>query len=217
MKGLYAILDLDAWRARGVDPAEPSVGEDIVRAFVAGGATAVQLRAKNEGGRATLQLLRRLTAVSCATPFYANDRADLAALAPAYGVHLGQDDLAIGEVRSSFSSLAVGVSTHTETQLREALATRPTYVAFGPVFGTTSKVRPDPIVGLEGVRMAAALADEAQVPLVVIGGIDRSRLPSLRAVGAQWFAVISELIAVREGLPDLTEIETRARAFAERA
>lgn len=213
MNGLYAILDLDAWRARGVDPAQPSVAEDIARAFIDGGASALQLRAKHEGGRATLDLLRRLARVASATPLYANDRADLAALARTHGVHVGQDDLAVSDVRSCFSGLAIGVSTHNEAQLRLALAAAPTYVAFGPVFGTTSKARPDPTVGLDGVRRASELARQANVPLVVIGGIDRARLPEVRAAGATWFAVISDLIAVRDGRPDLLEITKRARAY----
>jgi thiamine-phosphate pyrophosphorylase len=212
VKGLYAILDLDAWRARGVDPRADGVAESIAAAFVRGGATTVQLRAKNEGGRATLELLRRLRSID--VPLYANDRADLAALAPTPGIHVGQDDLPVADVRRCFPSLAIGVSTHNEAQLREALAAKPTYVAFGPVFGTTSKERPDPVVGLDGVRMAANLARDASVPLVVIGGIDRTRLKDVRAAGGEWFAVISDLIAVRDGAPDLREIEARARAFA---
>lgn len=211
MKGLYAIVDLDAWRARGVDPARASVAEEIARALVRGGASAVQLRAKHEGGRDTLALLRRLRVE---VPLYANDRADLAALAPTFGVHVGQDDLPVADVRRCFPSLAIGVSTHNEAQLRAALDDEPTYVAFGPVFGTTSKERPDPVVGLDGVRLASRLAHAANIPLVVIGGIDRARLSEVRAAGAEWFAVISELIVVRDGAPDLEAIEARARAFS---
>lgn len=218
MKGLYAILDLDAWRARGVELQRAGVAESIAEAMLAGGASTLQLRAKHAGGRDTLSLLRRLRVVA-KVPLYANDRADLAALADCDGVHLGQEDLPVAAVRRCFPRLSIGVSTHNEEQLTAALAERPDYVAFGPVFGTASKARPDPTVGVDGVRMAVATAARAAargapVPLVVIGGVDRSRLPAVRAAGAQWFAVISDLVAVRDGAPDLPEIEARARAFA---
>lgn len=209
MNGLYAILDFDVWRARGVELLAPGVVESIAEALIAGGASTLQLRAKSAGGRDTLTLLRRLRAL-VKIPLWANDRADLAALAGTDGVHVGQDDLAVADVRRAFPALKIGVSTHNEAQLRSALADAPDYVAFGPVFGTSSKERPDPTVGLPGVRAAVALATK---PLVVIGGIDRARLPSVREAGATWFAVISDLVAVRDGAPDLVEIETRARAL----
>jgi thiamine-phosphate pyrophosphorylase len=215
-EGLYAILDLDAWRARGVDPARDGVAESIAVAMLAGGATALQLRAKNESARVTLALLQRLLPVTAehGVPLFGNDRADLALLGPTDGVHLGQDDLSLAEARRMAPSLLVGVSTHNEAQLRAALAEHPDYVAFGPVYGTTSKERPDPTVGRDGVCTAARLASEACVPLVVIGGIDPTRASELSLVGANWFAVISDLVSVRRGAPELSEIEARARAFA---
>jgi len=213
-EGLYAIIDVDAWRARGVEVHAEGVVESIGHALLAGRATALQLRAKHEGGRDTLALLRRLVPVAAQhdVPLFANDRADLALLASTTGVHLGQEDLAIADVRRIAPALLIGVSTHNEAQLREAIAARPDYLAFGPVYGTTSKERPDPTVGVEGVRQAVAIARE--LPLVVIGGITRQNLAEVRAAGARWVAVISELVAVRDGAPDLTEVEARARAFA---
>jgi thiamine-phosphate pyrophosphorylase len=216
--GLYAILDLDAFRARGVDPASPGVAERIAEAMLAGGASALQLRAKHEGGRDTLALLRRILPVArgAAVPLFANDRVDLAVLAGVDGVHVGQEDLAAADVRRFASTLLLGVSTHDPAQLRAAIAGAPDYVAYGPVFGTSSKARPDPTVGVAGVREAASIA--GAFPLVVIGGIDRERVASVRGAGARWVAVISDLCAVREGVsglaePDLPEIEARARSL----
>ena len=211
--GLYAILDLDAFRTRGVDPARPGVAEQIAEAMLAGGASALQLRAKHEGGRDTLALLRRLLPVAraAAVPLFANDRVDLAILAKTDGVHVGQDDLALEDVRRMSRELLVGVSTHTPEQLARAREGAPDYLAYGPVFGTTSKERPDPTVGVEGVARAVALA--AAFPLVVIGGIDRDNLAAVRRAGAHWVAMISDLCTVHDGAPDLQEIERRARAF----
>lgn len=211
--GLYAILDLDAFRARGVDPARPGAAEAIAEAMLAGRASALQLRAKHEGGRDTLSLLRRLSPIARrhGVPLFANDRVDLAVLAGADGVHVGQEDLALEDVRRVSRELLVGVSTHNPAQLSAALAAAPDYVAYGPVFGTSSKERPDPTVGVEGVARAAALAEGR--PLVVIGGITRDNLAAVREAGGAWVAVISDLSAVRDGAPDLQEIERRARAF----
>lgn len=214
-EGLYAIVDVDAWRTRGVELLESGVVEAVATAMLRGGASALQLRAKHEGGRDTLALLRRLLPIAAQhdVPLFANDRADLALLASTTGVHVGQDDLPLAEVRRIAPALLVGVSTHNEAQLRDAIAARPDYVAFGPVFGTTSKERPDPTVGLEGVRLAASIAGE--LPLVVIGGITRGNHTEVVAAGGRWVAVISELVAVRDGAPDLEQIESRARGFAE--
>jgi thiamine-phosphate pyrophosphorylase len=213
-EGLYAIVDVSAWHARGIELLDDGVAESIASALLRGGASALQLRAKHAGGRDTLTLLRRLVPIAAQhdVPLFANDRADLALLASTTGVHLGQDDLPLAEVRRIAPALLIGVSTHNEAQLREAIATRPDYVAFGPVFGTTSKERPDPTVGSEGVKLAASIAGD--IPLVVIGGITRGSRAEVIAAGARWVAVISDLVVVRDGAPDLAEVEARARAFA---
>jgi len=215
-EGLYAIVDVDAWRARSVELLAEGVIEAIASALLRGGASALQLRAKHEGGRDTLTLLRRLLPLAAQhdVPLFANDRVDVALLASTTGVHVGQDDLPLGEVRRIAPALLVGVSTHNEEQLRAAVAARPDYVAFGPVFGTTSKERPDRTVGVDGVRLAASIVGE--LPLVVIGGITRDNHAEVVAAGGRWVAVISDLVAVRDGAPDLDAIETRARAFVEK-
>jgi thiamine-phosphate pyrophosphorylase len=205
--GLYAILDVDAFRSRGIDVATRL--EEIADALLSARPTALQLRAKNEGGRATLDLLRRLRARCKEAPLFANDRPDLAMLARCDGVHVGQDDLPYEEVRRIVpAEMMVGVSTHGSEQLAAALSLKPTYVAFGPVFGTASKVNPDPTVGLEGLRTSAEMARAAGIPLVAIGGIDRSRAPEVIAAGARWGAAISDLVD-----HDPAEIARRARAL----
>lgn len=215
--GLYAILDVDVLARRGVDAHAPGCAESIAEALLSARPVALQLRAKSDGGRATLALLRRLAPIARAAsvPFFANDRPDLALLAEADGVHVGQDDLPLAEVRRIAPRLRVGVSTHDPAQLARALDARPDYVAFGPVFGTASKERPDPVVGLEGLRAAAARAREAGIPLVAIGGVDRTSAAAVGEAGATAAAVISELMVVRaddaRGSPDLEAIAARAR------
>jgi thiamine-phosphate pyrophosphorylase len=121
-----------------------------------------------------------------------NDRADLCLLAEFDGVHVGQDDLSPESVRKIIGpDCWLGVSTHNPEQLREAELTSADYLAIGPVFATTSKENPDPIVGLEGVRRARALT---QKPLVAIGGITRANAALVIEAGADSVAVISDLV-----------------------
>jgi thiamine-phosphate pyrophosphorylase len=121
-----------------------------------------------------------------------NDRADLSLAADFDGVHVGQDDLSPESVRKIIGShLWLGVSTHNPEQLSEADLTSADYLAIGPVFATSSKEKPDPVVGLEGVRRARALTRK---PLVAIGGITRANAASVIEAGADSLAVISDLL-----------------------
>jgi thiamine-phosphate pyrophosphorylase len=217
-RGLYAILDVDAWRARGVELAAASVIEKVANALLSASPSMLQLRAKSEGGRDTLALLRRVSPIARAAgvPLVANDRVDLALLASVDAVHVGQDDLPLADVRRLSPAMMVGLSTHDAAQLDAAIEARPSYVAFGPIFGTTSKHAPDPTVGLAAATIAMERARSAGLPLVGIGGITRENVASLVAAGVHWGAVISDLVAIdRAGRPDLEEIARRARALHE--
>jgi thiamine-phosphate pyrophosphorylase len=126
-----------------------------------------------------------------------NDRADLCLAAEFDGVHVGQDDLSPESARKIIgwgnpgNERWLGVSTHNPEQLSEADLTSADYLAIGPVFATSSKEKPDPVVGLEGVRQARALTRK---PLVAIGGITRANAASVIAAGADSVAVISDLL-----------------------
>ena len=121
-----------------------------------------------------------------------NDRADLCLAAEFGGVHVGQDDLSPEAVRKIIGfERVLGVSTHNPGQLAQAGETSADYVAIGPVFQTSSKENPDPVVGLEGVRQARGLTRK---PLVAIGGITRDNARSVIAAGADSVAVISDLV-----------------------
>jgi thiamine-phosphate pyrophosphorylase len=134
--------------------------------------------------------LRRI--VGRGTTLIMNDRADLALAAGFDGVHLGQDDLSVEAVRKVVGpNLIVGASTHNPEQVREADAANPVYIAIGPVFATASKTNPDPIVGLEGIRLARSLTNK---PLVAIGGITVAHARSVIEAGADSLALISALL-----------------------
>ena len=128
--------------------------------------------------------------------FLVNDRADVAALSRAHGVHVGQDDLPVEAARQLVGDGIVGVSTHTHDQVRSALQTPADYLAIGPVFDTASKGRDaGPVVGLSGVRDAAQTMDSDKRPLVAIGGITLEQAPAVIRAGASSVAVISDLLA----------------------
>jgi thiamine-phosphate pyrophosphorylase len=201
VRGLYPIVDVDALSVRGFDPV--AFAECVLLARP----PLLQLRSKTATARDTLALLRALAprCRSAGTLLYANDRPDLALLAGADGVHLGQDDLPPEAARRFAPQLGIGISTHDLDQLGRALEQNPAYVAFGPVFQTRSKANPERVVGTEALARAAALARARKVPLVAIGGIDRERAPEV-ARHADLGAVIAALLE-----PELDQVATRAR------
>ena len=167
--------------------------------LVSGGCTLLQYRNKSGSPRLMLEQareLRRLCRTGVSNPheprLVMNDRADLALAAGFDGVHVGQDDLSPESVRRIIGPERwLGVSTHNPEQLREADLTSADYLAIGPVFSTSSKDKPDPVVDLEGVRQARQLTRK---PLVAIGGITRANAASVIEAGADSVAVISDLL-----------------------
>jgi thiamine-phosphate pyrophosphorylase len=185
---------------------------DLAAAYLRGGATFLQLRAKNMSGDALLATASAM--VQLARRHHArviiNDRADIARLTGADGVHVGQDDLTPAAVRAVAGDVSiVGLSTHTLEQVDRAVREPVSYVAIGPVFGTVTKVTGYEKVGLEMVREAARRAAAHGLPLVAIGGITLDTAASVLDAGAASVAVIGDLLAT--GDP-----EARVGAFIER-
>jgi thiamine-phosphate pyrophosphorylase len=204
---LYPILDASFF-------ANTDVMLRAAEELAAAGCTLIQYRNKSGNARTmldeALELRRRFPIQSqnphfsqrtremghpisdCSIRLIMNDRADLCLAAEFDGVHVGQDDLSPESVRKIIGSdRRLGVSTHNPEQLREADLTSADYLAIGPVFATSSKDKPDPLVGLEGVRRARALTRK---PLVAIGGITRANAASVIDAGADSVAVISDLL-----------------------
>ena len=167
---------------------------DFARELVAGGATLVQLREKDASAKEILRLTRELRRVlPNEITLIVNDRADIAIAAKANGVHIGQDDIPPDAARRILGEdRIVGVSTHNVEQLAAAHQTSADYLAIGPVFTTISKNRPDPVVGLEGVRQARV---QSRKLLVAIGGITLQNCRSVIEAGADSVAVITELLS----------------------
>ena len=128
--------------------------------------------------------------------FIVNDRPDVAYLAGADGVHVGQDDLDPEQARQVIGpDRWVGVSTHSLEQFRQAAASSADYIAVGPIFQTTSKANPDPVVGTELLRRVRALTEK---PIVAIGGITLERAADVVAAGADSVAVISDILKAQD-------------------
>jgi thiamine-phosphate pyrophosphorylase len=161
--------------------------------LAASGVTLLQYRHKFGSARRIIGQARELRErLGAAVKLIINDRADLCVAAQCDGLHIGQDDLSPESARHIIGpSRWLGVSTHNPEQLAEADKTPADYLAIGPVFGTSSKANPDPVVGLEGVRRARELTRK---PLVAIGGITRANARSVIDAGADAVAVISDLL-----------------------
>jgi thiamine-phosphate pyrophosphorylase len=183
---LYAIVDSSA---HGSTRDVVAYAEELA----AGGCTLLQYRNKSGNARLMLEQARELKKhLGDSVRLIMNDRADLCLAAEFDGVHVGQDDLAPESVREIIGrDRWLGVSTHNPEQLSEADLSPADYLAIGPVFSTSSKDKPDPVVGLEGVRRARQLTRK---PLVAIGGITRANAASVIEAGADSVAVISDLL-----------------------
>jgi thiamine-phosphate pyrophosphorylase len=197
---LYAIID--PAQAGDRSPA------DVAVELIAAGVRLIQLRDKLSSSRDLYQSALTVGEYvrKAGGTFIVNDRADVALAGGASGVHVGQEDLPVESARAILGAgKLVGYSTHVLEQVREADQSSADYVAFGPIFPTTSKVNPDAVVGLAGLRQAR---QATRKPLVAIGGITLENARSVIEAGADSIAVIRALV----GAPD---IDKRAGEFLE--
>lgn len=172
-----------------------SHAEQVTR-LIHGGATLIQLREKHAPARefyhqaaAALQVARD----HCAK-LIINDRVDVALALKADGVHLGQSDLPVEAARRLLGEVAIiGFSTHNVTQAKLAAKMPVNYIAFGPIFETSTKENPDPVAGLFALREVRASI--SPLPLVAIGGINPINAAEVLGAGADALAMISELVA----------------------
>jgi thiamine-phosphate pyrophosphorylase len=180
-----------------IDPTLLTISELALAETLAGsGVELIQYRNKTASSRQFFEISRQL--VSALGPrgirLIVNDRPDIALLAGAGGVHVGQDDLGVEDARAICGpDRWVGVSTHSLEQLAAAEHTSADYIAFGPIFPTATKKNPDPVVGTELLRKARQITKKR---LVAIGGITLDRAAEVYRAGADSLAVIRDLICV---------------------
>ena len=184
---VYPIIDTSTLEHLGFNPIHAA------SALLEGGARILQFRHKGFWSREIFAQAEAIAALcgDASVSFIVNDRADYALLLHS-GLHLGQEDLLPSDARSVIGDLpTIGFSTHNPEQMRAAESEPVDYVAFGPVFSTASKDRPDPMVGIEGLRTVRGLT---QRPLVAIGGITRGNASICWSAGADSVAVIADLL-----------------------
>ncbi|HEY6179640.1 MAG TPA: thiamine phosphate synthase [Kofleriaceae bacterium] len=196
IRGFYAVLDRD--------------DEALAHALVSE-ARVLQVRIKPRDGLADAadvvriaQMARRVCDDAGAA-LIVNDRVDVALAADADGVHLGQTDLPIEEVRRLAPELWIGVSTHNLDQVRAACDAGADYLGFGPVFATATKRHPDPVQGLDALR--AAVAQATGRPVVAIGGITAAQIGDVYRTGVHAVCAIS-------AVNDARDPRSMARQFA---
>lgn len=191
----------------------PVVGyERCCEAAVRAGVRMVQLRMKDapRAGIVSVGAVLRGITAGTQTTFIVNDDPSIAAEVGADGVHVGQGDMPVAEVRRRYPGLGiVGLSTHNPGQASAAIAQKPDYIGVGPVFATPTKKIPDPVLGTETAgRMIASVP----FPAVAIGGIDFGTLPSVLAAGAKNWAVVRAVC----GSPEPYEAIRRLQEIAAR-
>ncbi|HSY38995.1 MAG TPA: thiamine phosphate synthase [Polyangia bacterium] len=190
LRGYYAIVD-----ATAVLVGDGEALERRTRQLLEAGPCCLQLRAKEIGARILAAAARRMLPLcrAAGVPFCVNDRLDVALAVGAEVVHLGQDDLPLADalrvrVVAGRPDLVVGFSTHNAAQAVAAASAGADYIGFGPVFATSSKLNPDPVVGL---KQLAEVCRSASVPVVAIGGVRPEHARLLADAGASATAVIS--------------------------
>jgi thiamine-phosphate pyrophosphorylase len=167
-----------------------------VKLLLAGGASFIQLREKKTATREFFDDAKRAMRLAheAGATIIINDRVDVALALGARGVHLGQTDMPVVAARKLLGQRAIiGYSTHNLDQVKAALHLPIDYLALGPIFATNSKLNPDPVVGLEQLRIAKSIV--GQLPLVAIGGIDETSLPEVLSAGADSVAMISQILS----------------------
>lgn len=182
LRGLYGVAD------SGVRPELPLI--EKVRALLQGGARVVQLRQKREGAREALAVARLAVPLCHArgARCVVNDRLDVALLAHADGVHLGDSDLPVDRARALAPGLLIGATVRDLAGAQAAGRAGASYVGLGPIFGTRTKRVNVPPRGLE---MLAEVVRGAALPVVAIGGIDLARIGDVARAGAAMAAVVS--------------------------
>lgn len=200
VKGLYAIID---------NSIRPDISNiEIVKRVLAGGARTVQLRGKGLSSKELLSQAREIRELSRETgaTFIVNDRADIALLSDADGVHLGQDDLPISEARKILGrGKLIGISTHNIEQALKVEQEGADYIGFGPVFKTKTKTDAEEAKGLPAL---VEIREKVEIPVVAIGGINLENLHEVMSAGTSGVAVISAIVKAED-------IEEATKRFVE--
>ena len=188
--------------------ADASFGDPVrlAQQLFAGGASLVQVRNKKASARELLQQVQRIVALAPpATRVIVNDRIDIALIAGAAGVHVGQTDLAPLSARELLGpERIIGLSTHNLQQAIEAVKQPVDYIAVGPIFTTATKENPDPVLGVEKL---AEICRQVRKPVVAIGGIRLEQASEIFKAGAHCVAIVRDLLLREDIAESVRELE----------
>ena len=192
----------------------PKVGYvECAKAAVKAGVKIIQLRMKHCPREEIVAMGKAVREVTRGTEtlFIVNDDPSIAAEVEADGVHVGQDDMPVAEVRAQYPSLKiVGLSTHNPAQALAAIPQKPDYIGVGPVWATPTKDIPDPTLG---VATAVQMAQSVPFPAVCIGGVDPGRLPELLKAGAKNFSVVRAVCASEDPYAAIRNLQEISAAY----
>ena len=184
-KSLYAILDSEFIKDNSY--------VETAKSFIQGGVLILQLRMKKASSSEILSVAKQLSEIcrDAGVLFIVNDHPEIAILSKAHGIHVGQDDISVTELRKILPiDMIIGISTHSLDQARKALVSNPDYIAIGPIFGTTSKTDSR----IEAVDQDIIdIKKESSIPIVAIGGLTKNNVSSIYEKGIDSCAVISSL------------------------
>ncbi|OGF44620.1 MAG: thiamine-phosphate diphosphorylase [Candidatus Firestonebacteria bacterium RIFOXYC2_FULL_39_67] len=202
---MYAIIDPEVCALAENDPLS------VAKICLNAGVKIIQLRHKNAPDDIVLYLAKRFKK-ECQKHkalFILNDRADLAVLAGADGLHLGQKDLPVREARKIFKGF-IGISTHNNKEIMKALKGNVDYIGFGPVFRTNTKKGLPPVAGL---RRLENVVSKVSIPVVAIGGINSTNIKEVYKSGVSCAAVISAICGARKPITKIKALITKKEAY----
>ena len=181
--------------------------QEVFAAAAAGGAKVIQIREKHWKKTRIAELVRacRPVADRCGVLIIVDDYADVAREAGADGVHIGQDDMSVAEVRAISPELLIGKSTHNLEELLAAQEEGTDYLNIGPIFATNTKSVSYPPVGLERL---AELIPQVKIPFSVMGGIKERHIKELLEAGARRIAMVTEVTQAPDVAAKVRELES---------
>lgn len=188
---------------------KPSLPHSLIaQKCVQHGVRMLQLREKHLSDKELLSVALQIREITrgTTTQFVINDRPDIALLCQADYLHLGQDDISIDQARAIVGDMKIGLSTHSIEQAKDALAKKPDYIGFGPIYPTNAKAKPDEPVGVELLKEVLQFAT---VPVVAIGGIFPENIDEVIRAGAQNIAMVRHFMQTKDFEQRLLDMNKR--------
>lgn len=171
--------------------------EDIAKICVDNRIKMLQLRQKHLSDKEILKITEKILKITKTshTKLIIDDRVDLVLASDCDGVHIGQDDMPFELARKILPKKIIGLSTHSISQAKNAIDKKPDYIGFGPIYKTPTKEKPDPVVG---TKLLSKVIEFSSIPVVAIGGIDKSNIDNVIGVGTSSVSLVRYLMGFED-------------------